>query len=136
MYQSTAICQCGKSKVTITLLKPLNEYQPRACNCSYCVTKNLMYLSEPEGEITVRSAALSFEQQGDKLTSFLLCRHCNDVIAVVYCDKSRQLGAVNATLFTQPAAGTPVEVSPGKLTAMEKVERWKRVWSPLRLSDC
>ena len=123
-------CQCGGVTFNLILPNMLNTYIQRACDCDFCTQRKANYFSDPKGimEICAKEKLIK-EKHGSMQAEFLCCRHCGDLIAVVYPFTSGLKGAVNApllddSLLLQP----PVSVSPRLLSPAEKLERWEKGW--------
>ena len=50
MISSNGQCNCGQTKIKLSLSNKLNKYSPRACDCDFCISRKISYLSHPEGE--------------------------------------------------------------------------------------
>ncbi len=68
------------------------------------------------------------------LARFLLCKHCDLVLGVVYEEGEELWDAVNVkALFEEMQLGETVVVSPKTLSDQEKITRWKQVWIPCQI---
>ncbi len=121
--------------MTLSLPSELSNYSPRACDCDFCMERNISYISHPEGSLTIQSKdKLLPLQQGQKQASFLSCIHCNDVVAVVRKFSNLNKGAINATLLKDfHQMKEPQIISPKLLPAKEKVERWNSLWLTVKI---
>lgn len=128
-------CRCGQAKLTIKLPKPLCEYQSRACDCDFCTSRNISYLSDPESQVEIISdIPLLQSQQGSNQATFLSCNQCHSVLAVALIEKDMSLGTINVNLIqTSEPLQAPVIVSPQRLSASERKQRWKMLWGQLKL---
>lgn len=91
-------CVCGNAEVSITLPQDLNCYAPRACDCDFCTSRKVEYLSDPAGNIEIRSVMpLQRVKQGSNLATFLSCPECSTILGVAYITDEVSVGAVNAT---------------------------------------
>lgn len=129
-------CICGSTSINFSLPININSILPRACDCDFCKSRNIAYLSHPNGVITIESAnQLSIQKQGSNQAEFLTCQTCQDVIAVSIKFADKHLGALNCkildTYTTLPAAEI---VSPKLLQPNEKLARWKALWSKVRIN--
>ena len=129
-HQYRGICACGNTRLTIELPKPLNSYTPRACDCEYCMARNISYLSHPEGILRIQvSNPLVQQQQGSRQATFHHCWGCNELVLVTCEIGSVLQGAVNAALLdNSDALNSPLAVSPKLLEAEEKLSRWDSAW--------
>jgi hypothetical protein len=118
--------------VTAELTGDASTRAPRACDCSFCTKHGAMYLSDAAGalRIEVREPShLMRYRQGSGNAEMLLCQHCGVLVAVVHDEGETLYGAVNATcLANRSAFALPIVVSPAKLSAEEKIDRWKKLW--------
>ena len=130
MQVYTGECQCGKTKVTISLPETLAQYSPRACDCDFCVSRNISYLSHPDGTLEIKSIVpLEVQQQGSEQAKFFTCNQCKTVIAASLQLNDKLVGALNSTLLSDFALlQKSTTVSPKKLSAQEKVKRWQSLW--------
>lgn len=128
-------CSCGNVRVKITLPERLSAFAPRACDCDFCRSRNVQYLSHPDGTLVINSAAaLGVCQQGSNQADFLVCSSCDDVIAATLSIDDGMLGALNATLLSDYSALASAEVvSPKLLTAGDKKLRWQKVWLKVKV---
>ncbi len=129
-------CECGTSEISISLPQNLDCYAPRACNCDFCTIRNIEYLSDNKGIITIKSVKpLNQIKQGSNQATFLGCATCSTIIGVAYMNDDVCVGAVNATRLTDKSLlMAPVSISPKNLTSEEKIERWLTLWSPLNIT--
>jgi hypothetical protein len=128
-------CHCGQAKLTIKLPKPLLEYQSRACDCDFCTSRNISYLSDPDSQIEIISdTPLLRSQQGSNQATFLSCNQCHTVLAVALIEEDISLGAINVSVIQTPEPlQSLVMVSPQRLNAAERKQRWKTLWGQLKL---
>jgi len=133
---STGRCGCGQSNITLNLPEPLEKYSPRACDCDFCIANNIPYLSHPNGELNIESIEkLEIQKQGSNQASFITCHSCKTVIAAALEYEGKLIGALNASLLSDfSLLQHPTTVSPKKLTALEKIDRWKAVWLNIHIN--
>lgn len=102
MIASAGKCECGSTKITLVLPEPLDKYNPRKCDCDFCLSRNIAYLSHPKGKLIIDSNnALKVLKQGSNQAKFITCVHCESVIAACWQSSRSILGALNATLLLQ-----------------------------------
>ena len=78
--------------------------------------------------------ALGRYRQGSESAEFLLCRHCGVLLAVVFATDDGMRGAVNVRCLANAAEfASPQTVSPQQLPPEERRERWRRLWTPVRI---
>ncbi|AQA19583.1 hypothetical protein BST95_16415 [Halioglobus japonicus] len=136
MYHYQGECRCGSATLDLSLPKPLSEYSPRACDCSFCTRRGAAYLSDPAGQLTVTFAAEPPQvRQGSDQAVFLLCPNCERLICGVIADGDGYIGAINcqaSAMFDVTLPSTPA--SPQQLSATETLTRWRQVWFPVMLN--
>lgn len=123
-------CQCGKVEVFLSLHPAIESLEPRECDCSFCKSYGLIYLSEPDGNLIVKAKLpLNQLRQGSEQATFWQCHSCCQIIAVT-CEFDGELkGAVNGNLFAMSKKlKLPVIVSPRLLLPIKKRERWASAW--------
>ena len=127
-YEGT--CSCGQSSYQVTLTASLGTYIPRACDCDFCQSRKIAYLSDPNGSARIYSSKTLLElKQGSEQASFLTCPHCHDVLAASCLINKKLRGAVNASLLTDQAMLEQAEpASPKLLSAGDKRARWAKLW--------
>jgi len=133
---STGKCSCGQTRVKLTLPETLEHYCPRACDCDFCISRNITYLSHPDGELEIASKApLDIQQQGSNQAGFITCRQCKTVIAASLRLENSLIGALNSTLLSNASLlQEPTVVSPKALSAKEKFDRWQTVWLNIKVN--
>jgi hypothetical protein len=130
-------CLCGAVTVEIQLPQPASAYAPRRCDCDFCTSRNLQYLSDAKGQLQIYSPKLLQRlRQGSEQAEFLACSQCQTIVAVCYREAEICVGAVNASLL-QPRSefAEAVTVQPRLLAADTKTERWKQLWTPLVVEE-
>ena len=123
-------CSCEKVQLEISLPKPLDTYEPRACDCDFCTARNACYLSDSDGVLDIyQTAQLEQLKQGSKQAIFWQCKYCRDLVAVTHEFSSGLRGAVNASLLSkQHRLPNAIPVSPKNLSLQQKQERWSAIW--------
>ena len=128
-------CRCLHWQITTTMV--LSELVPRACDCDYCTRHRAAWVSDPGGHLRIHAsgAGLQRYRQGSGQAEFLLCRACGVLVAVILpSDDGRLFGAVNRNAFDQrDAFVAETVVSPQRLAAQAKRERWSQLWTPAEL---
>ena len=144
-------CHCGALRWQFTTSKLLGDFVPRACDCDYCTRHRAAWISDPAGQLQIHAgtAKLQRYRQGSGQAEFLLCRDCGVLVAVIAhsddgrllgavnrSDDGRLLGAVNRNAFDQRDAFMAVTVvSPQRLAAETRLERWSQLWTPAELDS-
>lgn len=137
MHAVTGTCRCGAVSCNIQLPQPPSSYAPRRCDCDFCTSRDLLYLSDPNGQLHISAnSALTRLKQGSEQAEFLACSQCQTVVAVCYREAEICVGAINASLLQpqHPFAAAMI-VQPRLLAADSKTERWKQLWTPLVVEE-
>ena len=123
-------CQCSQVTLALNLPSPLDSYQPRACDCDFCIERHIVYLSNPAAHLTISpKRRLKALKQGSEQAIFWSCRQCHDVVAVTFDFEDSTKGAVNAMLLTEKGSlPEAISASPKVLSAEEKRQRWQELW--------
>lgn len=123
-------CQCGKIVIQLSLPHAIETIEPRICDCDFCKSHELTYLSEPAGELFIAGGSgLRQLTQGSEQAIFWQCKSCNQIVAVTSEFEGQIKGAVNGNLFTKKRTlKNPVPVSPKNLSPEKKRERWMSMW--------
>jgi hypothetical protein len=137
MHAVTGTCRCGAVSCNIQLPQPPGSYAPRRCDCDFCTARDLLYLSDPNGQLRISAnSALIRLTQGSAQAEFLACSQCQTVVAVCYREAEICVGAINASLLQpQNTFAAAVTVQPKLLAAETKTERWKQLWTPLVVEE-
>ena len=130
-------CHCGNVKFELSLPHSLDAYAPRACDCDFCTSRGLGYLSDPAGKLVLHSQlTLETLTQGSGKAEFLSCTRCRVIVSAVYRFEPGLKGAVNAKLIDEhELLQEPVTVSPKSLEPILKIERWNKLWFPVMLYE-
>lgn len=127
-------CHCGRIVFGFSSTVPPEKFSPRACDCSFCRKHGALYVSDPNGSLVIdikQTNALGEYRFGHGLAKFLFCRHCGVFVAVLFETQGRILGSVNSRCFGGDVSfGDSQTVSPQKLDAEQKKERWAKVMIP------
>ena len=131
MIKLTGGCHCGNILMEIGLARPPSEYHPRACDCEFCSKHAASYVSDPQGSLLIRikdERDCGKYRQGNGIVDCLLCRNCGVLVGALYPDDGRLYATVNSNILDGVEFGAQVSVSPKKLSANEKTERWRAIW--------
>ncbi|MGS2719409.1 hypothetical protein [Paraglaciecola aestuariivivens] len=124
-------CSCKQIEVAAFFPTDIENYQARACDCSFCLPLKLAYLSDANGSFSFGpKAKMEQLKQGSNQAIFWQCKGCKDIIGVTYQNAHEVRGALSQQLFLSQHNLLPaVEVSPKTLSPTEKTQRWSAVWS-------
>jgi hypothetical protein len=131
-------CPCKKWKISVSTAEPLGSFNPRVCDCEYCQSHPSALISEPRMAIELlnNGGTLVVNGNGDALASFYHCDTCGELLAVGCEIDGQRRGAVNALLLDQKDSfGKPVPIQPRLLSAVEKLNRWGKLWGSLNGVD-
>lgn len=125
-------CHCGNIRVELQLTRAPGSYQPRACDCGFCLKHGAAYISDPHGSLrlTIREEREATRYaQGSGQAQLLLCSTCGVLVSPLFEDGGRLYAAVNVNALEDAAAfGASQPVSPQTLSAGDKAQRWKELW--------
>jgi hypothetical protein len=133
----TGHCDCRRIRASLRTRRSADACIPRACDCSFCSKHGAAWLSDPEGHLRIEAHTdddLRRFRQGSETADMLLCAHCGVLMAVVFAHEDGLFGAVNAGCIDDAVLAAPVVVSPQRLSAAEKTERWRRLWARAEIS--
>ena len=130
-------CSCGNISVGLILPKPIESYRPRQCDCDFCMSNNIQYLSDSNGSLSIKpTTQLNQLRQGSEQAVFWQCSNCHQIVAVSHQYENEFRGALNAQLFShEHQLPEAVVVSPKSLSPSEKRERWSSVWLHFHLDE-
>ncbi|MEM9254435.1 MAG: hypothetical protein AAGA91_03250 [Pseudomonadota bacterium] len=113
---------------------------PRACQCDYCISKGLAYVSKSGTSVEVivhdqRGHALV--RHGSGRATFHECDYCGDTVLVTVNIDDDLYGALNANCLVNPhgfAAARPMQFE--YQTLEQKLSRWQQNWCcPVKFSS-
>lgn len=134
MHELSGSCHCRNVQVAIELPLEPQTYNPRACDCDFCVKHGAAYVSDPNGSLLIQARdqqLLRRYRQGSGTAECLICGNCGVLVAIIYQSDGKTYGAVNAGSIDGAAAfGERKVVSPKVLSASEKTGRWEKLWFP------
>jgi len=135
-YHAHGTCSCGAINIRLSLPDPIGNYQPRQCDCDFCMQRGVNYLSDPKGQLFIdNTKPLTIDQHGSQQAQFLSCSHCDQLVAVIIDCEEGIKGAFNASLLNKTyTLQQAVTVSPKKLSATEKKARWLKLWLTVTLA--
>ncbi len=132
VHTASGACHCGNIFIELALAKPPGSYPPRACDCDFCRKHGAAYVSDPKGSVLIgikEPREFVKYRQGSRSADFLLCRNCGVLVAILHKNDQRLYATINARAVDAAACfGEEQSVSPQKMSAAEKAERWKDLW--------
>lgn len=125
-------CHCGELSIEFATAKSASDFQPRACDCSFCSKHGAAYISDPKGSLSIvqrHAGAIREYRQGSNTARLLLCKDCGVLVGVVFDDSSGTYGAVNVRCLDDVMDfGETLPASPQQLSQQEKISRWMALW--------
>lgn len=134
MHRLNGGCYCGNITLEVDLHQPPNTYEPRSCDCDFCIKHGAAYISDPQGAVSIRiedGADCQAYRQGSGVAAFLVCKRCGVLTAALYRGRAdeRWYATVNSVVLNnRPDFGRAKAVSPKKLSGPEKIGRWQEIW--------
>ena len=128
-------CHCGNATIRFETAKAATDFQPRACQCSFCRAHGTRTAADPAGRLhlTVRDPALlSRYRFGLKTTDFLICRACGVYLGALYRDADGAWGLVNTRALAARDQFPPTETPTlhDSETEAARRQRRKTTWTP------
>jgi hypothetical protein len=127
-------CYCGNIRVIVSFSQYLSTYEPRACDCAFCLKHAAAYVSDPNGSLQLQirnELEVNRFRQGSDTAEMLLCRTCGVLVGALYGESDRLFGTLNVkALESRESFGSEQPVSPKSLSADQKVRRWRELWFP------
>src|SRR5262245_46468838 len=99
LYSLQGSCHCGRITFSFSSMIPPEKFTPRSCDCSFCQRHDALYISDPNGSLVVdvkEATALGEYQFAHKLATFLFCRNCGVLVAVLFKTDGQIFGSVNS----------------------------------------
>lgn len=127
-------CYCGNIRVVASFSQEFAAYNPRACDCDFCMRHGAAYVSDPLGSLALHignDLEVNRFRQGSNTAEMLLCRTCGVMVGALYRESNRLFGTLNfKALDSRPSFGPEQGVSPKLLSPDQKVRRWCDLWFP------
>lgn len=105
---------------------------PRRCQCDYCVSKSISYVSKAGTRVEVRireEALVNIHQQGTRSARFHECGNCGELVFVTAEIDGELYCSLNANCIINPFGfSEPVKMELHNQTATEKKNRWRQNW--------
>ncbi len=128
----TGSCHCGNVKFTAQSATDLSEFNPRACDCSFCSKHGAGFFSDPDGELSFlvqNGAEFKRYQHGSRQAVFMVCKSCGVLVGVMAKIDGIAYAAINTrALDAAHSTADAVTTSPESLSAEERLARWKSRW--------
>jgi hypothetical protein len=134
MHKIGAACHCRNIELQIELSRSPEHYHPRACDCDFCSKHGAAFVSDPAGTLTLLikdARARGSYYQGSQQAELVLCKTCGVFVGALHRANDRLYATLNArTVDAEVSFSSHEIVSPRKLSAVAKSERWEAIWFP------
>lgn len=130
-YKYAGGCYCRSITFEMKITNEVNFYNPRACDCNFCLKHGASYISDNEGKLVIYvrdESIFNRYRQGNKIADFLICKVCGVLIGVCYENNHKLYAAINSKAIDNIDFKTEKIVSPKMLSENEKIERWADAW--------
>ncbi len=129
-------CHCGALSARYETELPVDRWNVRACQCSFCRAHDALSISDPAGRLEFGASQPERLQRyrfSSGITEFLICRECGVYIGARLASTHGAFGIVNArALFPIPAElPAPMPMDYGSESASDKRTRRTARWTPL-----
>ncbi len=128
----TGQCRCGAIRYEWHTAQALSQKVARACQCSYCLSKDAAYLSEPDATLSIRQQPDSTHkvQHGFKTCDFIECAHCETLVYVCCAIDDRLYAIINAATLDDQSQLTqpPVPMVFAEETSAARTARRAKHW--------
>lgn len=125
-------CHCGNISIELAHSGEPNTYNPRACDCDFCLKYTASYITDPLGKLAIvikDEANLNKYRHSSGIANFLVCNICGVLVGVFHEENEQLFAAVNSKVFSNNTEfGAELAVSPKTLSDQERIQRWKNIW--------
>jgi hypothetical protein len=131
-------CHCGRVKVRVSLSRASEDFELRACQCSFCARHGARTFADPNGRAIIEAHTPEMLQRyrfGLRTADYLICTECGVYIGVLLEAGGAQLVTLNAGGLDIPEfRGRPARpVNYDAETFEERVRRRLAAWMPAEL---
>lgn len=127
-------CHCGNISYAAEMPNVPSGYNPRACDCRFCVSHGALYVSDSKGSLIIRirnESEVSKYRLGSKIADFLICKKCGVLTNVCYQEDGCLYGSINVrSAGDYSGFGDSRVAQLQELSDEERIERWKKYWFP------
>jgi hypothetical protein len=129
-------CHCGALGFRYRTELPVERWQVRACQCSFCRRHAVLSTSDPAGRLEFRIAeadAVHRYRFALRTADFLVCRRCGVYIGAQIDTGRGSFGIINTRALAALAAPLPAAspVSYGAEDEAARMSRRAQRWTPL-----
>ena len=128
-------CHCGAIEVSLSLETPLDEIQPRACQCDFCTRRAGLWVSDPRGSSRIAidpGDALSKYRFGHGTADFIVCAKCGTSVAAIIGAEGDMKSVTNVRGLAMTAL-CELPIAPADFDSEEpdgRMARRYRNWTP------
>jgi hypothetical protein len=123
-------CKCNNIEILWHTVD--HSLVPRVCQCHYCISKNVSYVSKAgtRVEVTIRKENLHHvHQQGTISAKFHECRNCGELVFVSAEIEEELYCSLNSNCINNPFGfSASVKMQLSNQTVTEKKNRWRQNW--------
>lgn len=131
-----AQCHCGNIVALFDTALSFEVLGVRECKCSFCQKHKALYITDPQGKLSITVNSQSELNQysfATKTIEFLVCRTCGVCIAATFLDEGKRYGVLNARTFDDTLLQLPEArfMDYDTETTEERVRRRRTYWTPM-----
>ena len=123
-------CKCNNIEIVWHTVD--RSLVPRECQCHYCLSKNISYVSKSgtRVEVNIRDERLHHvHQQGTRSAKFHECSNCGELVFVTAEIEEELYCSLNSNCISNPLGfSSAVKMQLHNQTATEKKDRWRQNW--------
>ena len=133
-------CHCGALSGRYETALPVERWNVRACQCSFCRAHAALSVSDPGGSLEFAARQAEHLQRyrfGSGITEFLICRQCGVYIGARLAREHGSFGIINARALVPipQELPAPAPMDYGGESANDKRTRRTARWTPLGASS-
>ncbi len=134
-------CHCKNIQLVFQTEIPNADIQPRVCTCNFCTKHNAVYISDPQGDLTVtveNAQHISSYQHGTNTAGFIVCNQCGVFAVALSKIKGRVYAVLNTrTLDSATFTNPPQQFDYDGESTEERLKRRSRNWiGQVTLENC
>jgi hypothetical protein len=136
----TGRCHCGVNTLELVTRRQPEEFDVRACQCTFCRVHAALSISDPQGRLTYASSqpgTLIQYRFGLKLADFLICSRCGAYLGAFMSDEHGDYGVLNLNVLdARDRFGAPKAMVYDGESPEDRLARRRARWTPavLRLA--
>jgi hypothetical protein len=140
MTKLTGGCHCRNIRIEFETNIASPNFEPRACQCSFCRKHQSRAISDPNGSLRIAVAngdLLSRYQFAMKSIEFLICRECGVYVAGFMPDPTDAKAFATlmiSALDEREGFPQPVAKNYDDQACEDRAERRRKVWTPATLT--